>query len=70
MLDDRLFTALNFRGEFIATPIFVNDDQVDVSFTWRGLVNGHSDSPLAMLIDLLTKRTSLHLGYRIVPETV
>ncbi|PRX23220.1 hypothetical protein B0G75_12559 [Paraburkholderia sp. BL18I3N2] len=70
MIDDRNLTAFNFRDEFIATPIFVNDDQVDVSFTWRGLVNGHSDSPLAMLIDLLTERTSRHFGYRIVPETV
>jgi D-alanyl-D-alanine carboxypeptidase/D-alanyl-D-alanine-endopeptidase (penicillin-binding protein 4) len=33
VIDDRLFAAFDFRDEFMATPIFVNDDQVDVSFT-------------------------------------
>ena len=31
IIDDRLFTPFNFRGEFDVRPIFVNDDVVDVS---------------------------------------
>jgi D-alanyl-D-alanine carboxypeptidase len=30
IIDDRLFEPFNFRGEFDVTPIFVNDDVVDV----------------------------------------
>ena len=30
IIDDRLFDAFNFRNEFDVTPIFVNDDVVDV----------------------------------------
>ncbi|WP_298627950.1 D-alanyl-D-alanine carboxypeptidase/D-alanyl-D-alanine-endopeptidase [uncultured Legionella sp.] len=30
IIDDRLFEAFNFRNEFDVTPIFVNDDVVDV----------------------------------------
>jgi D-alanyl-D-alanine carboxypeptidase len=31
VIDDRLFQAFNFRGEFNVTPIFVNDDVVDLT---------------------------------------
>jgi D-alanyl-D-alanine carboxypeptidase len=30
IIDDRLFEAFNFRGEFDVSPVFVNDDVVDV----------------------------------------
>jgi D-alanyl-D-alanine carboxypeptidase len=30
IIDDRLFEPFNFRGEFDVTPVFVNDDVVDV----------------------------------------
>lgn len=33
VIDDRLYSAFEFRDEFMATPIFVNDDRIDVSFT-------------------------------------
>ena len=47
VIDDRLFQAFDFRGQFNVTPIFVNDDVVDLtinpgasagsaaSVTWR-----------------------------------
>jgi len=31
VIDDRLFQPFNFRGEFNVTPIFVNDDVVDLT---------------------------------------
>ncbi|MGH7917949.1 MAG: D-alanyl-D-alanine carboxypeptidase, partial [Candidatus Binataceae bacterium] len=31
IIDDRLFQPFNFRGEFEVTPIFVNDDFVDLT---------------------------------------
>lgn len=30
VIDDRLFDPFNFRGEFDVTPIFINDDVVDI----------------------------------------
>lgn len=33
IIDDRLFEPFDFRGEFDVTPIFVNDDVVDVAIT-------------------------------------
>ncbi len=30
VIDDRLFEPFNFRGEFDVTPIFINDDVVDI----------------------------------------
>lgn len=33
VIDDRLFQPFDFRGEFQVTPIFVNDDVVDVSLS-------------------------------------
>ena len=31
VIDDRLFQAFDFRGEFNVVPIFVNDDVVDLT---------------------------------------
>lgn len=33
IIDDRLFAPFNFRDEFMAKPIFVNDDVVDVAIS-------------------------------------
>ncbi|MGA3210928.1 MAG: D-alanyl-D-alanine carboxypeptidase, partial [Terriglobales bacterium] len=41
IIDDRLFQPFNFRGEFNVSPIFVNDDVVDVS------INAVSINPTA-----------------------
>jgi D-alanyl-D-alanine carboxypeptidase/D-alanyl-D-alanine-endopeptidase (penicillin-binding protein 4) len=38
IVDDRLFTPFDFRGQFDVRPIFVNDDAVDVTITPGGSV--------------------------------
>ena len=75
VIDDRLFQAFDFRGQFNVTPIFVNDDVVDLtinpgasagsaaSVTWRP-----ESAALSVDNKLMTAAASAQAGVKLDPE--
>lgn len=74
IIDDRLFVPFTFRGEFDVSPIFVNDDVVDVTITptapgapaavhWRPL-----SSALGVKSDLTTSPAGTEERVELAPE--
>lgn len=58
VIDDRLFEPFNFRGEFEVTPIFVNDDVVDVSLS-PGTIGGKARYEARPLSSALTIQSAV-----------
>lgn len=75
VIDDRLFQAFNFRDQFKVTPIFVNDDVVDVtinpaaagsaaSVSWRPV-----SAALGVHSKLMTGAASSEFAVKLDPES-
>ena len=70
IVDDRLFTPFNFRGQFDVRPIFVNDDLVDITITPGGAPGTKTRVAYRPLSAALSIRNQLRNGAKRSKDTL